>query len=111
MSEPIVVSIEHTTRRRIILAALTEHWPFDLIELSEEKKKISDLEVRWFVESMTADERQKAYRAFAGTFLRNANAALARLSAKDPVNYPQPKVGRGGGTLLENLQPHERSGK
>src|SRR5271154_6794315 len=104
MTEPIRVEIERTQRRRVILAALTEHWPFDLVELPDEKKQISDLEIRWFVESMTADERQKAYRAFASVFLKNANVALARLSALDPINYPQPKVGRGGGTLLENLQ-------
>ena len=36
------------------------------------------------------------------------DGAMARISAKE---MPQPKYGSGGGTLLENLQPHERSGK
>ena len=80
MSEPIKVEIQGgQNRRRLVLAALTEHYPADLADLSTEKKAIGDAEVEAFLRRMTRDEREKAYRKYAGVFAKNADAALKRL--------------------------------
>lgn len=88
MNEAIKVEIQGGTgRRRIILAYLTENWPADLVDLSEEKKSVSDAEVEAFLRTITVDERQKAYRKYAPIFVANANAALKRLHPPKPPQY------------------------
>jgi hypothetical protein len=87
MDNPIKVEIQGgTNRRRLVLAALTEHYPADLAELPDEKKAVSDLEIEAFLRSMTVDERERAYRKFAERFAANADSALKRLH---PPKQPQ----------------------
>jgi len=95
-NEPILVNVQGgTSRRRIILAHLTENWPADLADLSQDKRQVSDAEVEAFLRTMTVDERQKAYRRFAGVFAKNADAALKRLHPPTPPSY---------GRVVTNLQ-------
>ena len=89
MSEqPIRVEIQGgTSRRRLVLAALIEHWPADLADLSPEKKAVTDAEIENFLRTITVEERQKAYRKYAGVFAKNADAALKRLHPPTPPSY------------------------
>lgn len=87
-NEPILVNIQGGTgQRRIILAHLTENWPADLADLSEEKRAVTDAEIEAFLRTITVEERQKAYRKYAQTFAANANSALKRLHPPKPPQY------------------------
>jgi len=97
------VSIERgSERRRIILSVLIEHRFKDLQHLDEKKFEVSDSEIQSFIETMTPEERGWVSRKYQDAYVRNANAALARL--RPPV---QPTYGRSASGILENLKHNE----
>ena len=91
--EPVIVQIERTQHRRIVFATLTGYWPPDLRQLREEspdKCKISDLDVKNFVCSMTEEERLKTRGKYNQVFIANAQAAIDRITAKELERNPRP---------------------
>ena len=104
-NEPIVVQIERTQRRKIILASLTGYIPLDLQDLEAEKMKVSDKEIKNFLCTMSQSEMQQAYRKFGEAFRANAKAALGRLAEEANRNRP-PANGRTSGVFLDFDENH-----
>jgi len=85
MSDALKVQIENgSTRRRIIICALCEHFTSEFGDLSEDKRKVTDNEIYHVLQTLTRSERDYVSRKFQGTFVRNCNEALRRLFPPKP---------------------------
>jgi hypothetical protein len=109
MSNTVVVEIEKTTEKKLILATLTGFVPMgirNIPKLEEKLAAVTDTQRKDFLSVMDPAEMREIYRGpHRANFVHNSNAALRRLDEKTKTTR-RPSFGKTSGLFLDFDEQH-----